>query len=339
MENNKEKIFSNINENQKLKKKSKLGTITQKSNYLETDFDITEFLNFKKLNKYIKEFDAIFTNSFPLEYKESFHNNLKTLIIKERFINRFSWSGLYQPLGNKITIIKERDKKLFRHKLIHELLHVSSYKKFLRSGLEISDKLKTGYFSVGTCLDEGYTEYLNVKYFSKTSNHDIYEDEKRLAYGIEKIIGKDIMEKAYFQESLLTIINALSEYTSSKHEAKLLIFNMDIFKRTKNPFEKLDLYSELKKEIANLNLIKINRELKSGKINIEEYTRKKFLDIDLYSKYYFMYNEKAVIIEENDHYTISGNFGVIEKNKNDLILPFPPDINCNNGNNNKKLVK
>ena len=52
MENNKEKIFSNINENQKLKKKSKLGTITQKSNYLETDFDIAEFLNFKKFVGY-----------------------------------------------------------------------------------------------------------------------------------------------------------------------------------------------------------------------------------------------------------------------------------------------
>lgn len=345
MTDNHENILSNILDNQALNKISKKGFITSKSNHLEDMFDITEYLNFKKFNKIVKDFDNLFINNFPLEYKKHFYENIQTLIIKERFKSIFmkniNYSGAYQLLENRIILLKKiKDSKETRyHKLMHELLHAASYKMNLKSGLAILNKILNGYFTLGICLDEGYTEYLNNKYFSKNDKIGYYSDEQRFAYGVEKIIGKKLMQEAYFKSDLFTVIDALSEYTKDKDKTIFLIYEMDKYIRSKDPFEKLDSYPKIKNDLANLYLVKLQKDLKLGKIDEEEFTRKKFLDIYLYLKDDFMYDEKAVIIEEKDHYSIAGCFGVLKKNKNDICLPIEPDIKYNNENNNKKLVK
>ena len=93
---------------------------------------------------------------------------------------------------------------------MHELLHLASRKrvgKIILSGF----RQVTNQTIMGRYLNEGYTEYLNQKYFSK-KDRTVYAEAVTFAQGIERIVGRKKMEKLYFDANLLGLIDHLGKY-------------------------------------------------------------------------------------------------------------------------------
>ena len=124
-------------------------------------------------------FFSIFTENDNFDLNK-FRNNLnKNLIICVLMQDCKEDVGttIYNDSKNLFEIYAG-DKLIQRGVLFHELFHFASYPTNLKRG-----------------LNEGYTEALTHRYFSKVKL--AYEDNVYYALELEKIIGKEIMEKAY----------------------------------------------------------------------------------------------------------------------------------------------
>ena len=73
---------------------------------------------------------------------------------------------------------------------------------------EIKSSFST--IEIGSILNEGYTELLTKRYF-KCSNNEYYKKEVILASKIEEFIGKEEMERAYFEGDLNYIIERFND--------------------------------------------------------------------------------------------------------------------------------
>ena len=63
---------------------------------------------------------------------------------------------------------------------------------------------------IGSLLNEGYTELLTKRYFKCTDN-EYYKKEVLLASRIEEFIGREEMEKAYFEGNINYIIERFDD--------------------------------------------------------------------------------------------------------------------------------
>ena len=73
---------------------------------------------------------------------------------------------------------------------------------------EIKSSFST--IEIGSILNEGYIELLTKRYF-KCSNNEYYKKEVILASKIEEFIGKEEMERAYFEGDLNYIIERFND--------------------------------------------------------------------------------------------------------------------------------
>lgn len=143
---------------------------------------------------------------------------------------------------NKAKFLSEEEKKktyvdgmVLHHKnyvsyyallnsIYHELMHSASYKvegkKYL-SGLSI----RGGDVEYGVGINEAYTQYLTERYFKDKCSKS-YRVETSIIEPLEIIVGKDDLEKSYFNADLVTVLNKLGKY-STKEEVNTFVENYD----------------------------------------------------------------------------------------------------------------
>lgn len=293
-------IYNKVNTNYKLVKENNYNEIINK-NFIKEN---------KKIKGKFKEYLNIFTNILNEDLKNcnfnNFNNNIKELNILEKYseYKGFIKYASYYTKDNKIEIYNKK----IEQSIFHELLHMASTKqinnKLILSGFSIIDfkSLK----KYGVFLNEGYTEYLNSKYFGIANT---YKTQIEFLKMIEKIIGGDLMQQMYFNADLKGLINELLKYNNTKKEVLEFILNTDIIHKYRfslSPLKRL----KLKRACIKVNEFLINsynnkliKEMKNHKSIITEST--KFMNdlisiqIDFKSNYYYIremnnYHEKEI---------------------------------------------
>lgn len=234
-------------------------------------YSLQKLLRFNQLNEKIKTFVMLFQKNFTKEQTNNMLSKLATLTIKEEDCNKEAYFkcilGEYSVADNTITInhYKERiESNIEEETLYHELIHMASTRsikqKYL-TGFEIPDYL-------GISLNEGYTEYITQKYFTKGMGYVYSEDQDLFfAKGIENIIGREKMEELFFNADLEGLIKELSKYTERKNVIKLLY----LIDKQHSCIRKYREKRAIINEIAKLNKIKLIEDYKKGLITYEEY--------------------------------------------------------------------
>lgn len=188
----------------------------------ELDISRIENSNYRtQIFKFINKMETSFTKSDL----NNLRNNIKNVKIKRSFIAEMrKSSGCYAPGFNTIFIGNTLPQKYTTETLFHELLHMAS--TTIKNGVVYSGFAQVkNLYRIGIGLNEGYTQLLTER-LDETSNMQTYEDEVRIAYSLEKIIGKDKMQELYFNTNLTGLIEEIGKL-SSKEEATKFVMNVD----------------------------------------------------------------------------------------------------------------
>ena len=182
-------------------------------------------INRNKVKKYAKEsIKYIPVNNVTLKYEEKieafrhtlkenmpyvdlsyFDRNLSDLVITEKRISD-NITGRYNVGLNIIELLNEDS----GDSITHELLHLSSafYNNNMRfCGFRQSDDE----IDIGRGLNEGYTSLLDDRYFLEDCSK-IYYLLMIISSCIEEIVGKENMEKMYFDANLYGLIEELKKF-------------------------------------------------------------------------------------------------------------------------------
>jgi len=95
----------------------------------------------------------------------------------------------------------------------HELMHLATIKKDVYN------------YSGFNAYIEGYTELLTNRYFNNEKPEKSYLFESIFAKNVETILGKDYMEKKFFEGNLLETMKKLYKY-SSEQKIKNMFYNL-----------------------------------------------------------------------------------------------------------------
>ena len=173
--------------------------------------------NFGELNEEILNFYLILSEKLPYAVP-NFLDRLSSLDI---IISRDSYNehtGKYYRDENNLVVYLPRSSVYeispeFRETLYHELLHMAS--SYINENKGVSgflNEIKTPFHrtDIASILNEGYTELLTKRYF-KCTDKEYYKKEVLLASKIEEFIGREEMEKAYFEGNLYYIIERFND--------------------------------------------------------------------------------------------------------------------------------
>lgn len=244
-------------------------------------YDIRTLTNIKEYLNLLLKFQQILETKLPHCNHNNFYQRLKKLIINEEISqDDIGSSGDYQPLKNKLNIYKAKEIKnaTFEHIIFHELLHLATayqYKKITIIGFCQACNLEKYYEG----LNEGYTEILNLRYFSSQKpKQSAYLINQFLALGIEDIVGKEKMEILYFDGNLDGLIDELYKFATSD-EIHIILKNTDIIKKiVTDDFEDDDsiisatrLFLETSTIIANIKQRQNELLTQQEKLTREEY--------------------------------------------------------------------
>lgn len=177
--------------------------------------------------------------------------------------------GDYNTYSNTIRINDFDDVTTFNHEMIH--MATAYYDKG-------SDIAYTGFcqekgkYSLGYSINEGYTELQNLRLFYDENNDAEYEYDMIIAFLIERIIGRNKMEKLFFNADLFGLTTELIRYYEGREAVKFISYLDD--------FHDVRYYTKIiKKEniITRLNFInsflintyieKLKADIESGKID------------------------------------------------------------------------
>lgn len=276
-------------------KKSKTGYYFPM--FLETKYsecDINDYLNFNdSVNKIIIKFEEKLKDNFPGDYLSNFNNNLKALGFYDDRLNFFKRitdlvkSGgaiaYYDMFNNDLHVFDNVcSDKDFEHILMHELFHIASTSNITNCGLNsIVMTSKNKIISFGDGLNEGYTEYLLSKYFDIPKNSVFYKEQVQMAKMIEKMVGKDLMEKSYFKSGLITIINKLSELSSCDLAIDTLL-SIDKTTYRSSEYGNRRIFKDARNNISDIFISKLNKDLEDGIIDDDTYHTSKYINCDVY---------------------------------------------------------
>ncbi|MBR2832946.1 MAG: hypothetical protein IKE75_00650 [Bacilli bacterium] len=200
-------------------------------------------------------FFSIFTENENFDLN-NFRNNLnKNLVIAVDMNgkNKDSGTTVYNDTKNLFGIYADST-LIERGVIFHELFHFASHPTNFKRG-----------------LNEGYTEALTHRYFNKTKL--AYPDNVYYAIELEKIIGKDIMEKAYSCGNINIVKDYIGEensYTFEKINTRLDLLLGSYYrvnnnkaledeqKRVLKAKEELNQYLELLQK----NIVSVNKRSK-----------------------------------------------------------------------------
>lgn len=234
-------VLEKINNNKEIKTKEFINNNKVLLDNLNKNIENTYR---EKIIEFIKTLDSKLNHcNFDI-----LNNNITSIKIINKIPLLFGTSILaaYNALENKLYL----KKKNYEKTIPHELLHVASSKKldsYICSGFRYTNIKKLESF--GTFINEGFTEYLNNEYFNYT---DYYKINKTFTEIISIIIGKDLMEKMYFNADLVGLINEFIKYNNSLEDVIKFIINTDIIH--KNLFKlSINKRIKLKKALLEVN--------------------------------------------------------------------------------------
>ena len=206
------KVNTSIKKNNKQNRNYSLQNNNTYSKIFIHSFDKEINYSFdKKFNEYINKF-INFINTNPNIDLKLFYQNLKSLIIEEKrtfnqlFFIKSLTKGHYDGYDNKIVVLEEDN----FYSIYHELLHCASRRI-------IENEMNVGFhkfsvnetngkiiFNMGKSLNEGYTTLLEKRYFGciEHTQKRGYVIEEFISLMLEKIVGKEVMEKLYFTADL-----------------------------------------------------------------------------------------------------------------------------------------
>lgn len=279
------KIFNTIPPSTRIKRERVKGTIIEITpEIIQGKYDITKYINYGDFDEIFYMFYQILEDNFFQHNLAAFYTNLKSLKVRNyNIIDLISIqlfqtldAGIYNTNKNKLTVINEKSTEI-SNIICHELLHMAStIETKVSTFVGFHQKNKTTKKDIGVALNEGYTEYLNKKYFN-SNLETAYENEIAIAEKIEFIIGKDKMQELYFTANLNGLIEELSKYTTIEN-AIGIIKELDKVMKSK---EKQDIkdqrYSEIRKNISRIYVEQQKQLLAEGKISEEEYYKRKIM--------------------------------------------------------------
>lgn len=170
-----------------------------------------------KFKSVLEHFINVICEDRTTEELKILYKNINNLKIKEKknlnfynIVNKVKAAANYDIKNNIITVIKN---SCFGS-IYHELLHAASSKykngKYYSGFYQVDIKEN---FEIGLGLNEGYTTFLDERYFiDKSGEKKSYGMEKRFAELVERIIGKEKMEEMYFKADLQSLIEELKQY-------------------------------------------------------------------------------------------------------------------------------
>lgn len=278
-----ESVKRNLPIDTKVKIISKSGILKQKIEpKVIENCSISNFFKFGEFNGVVEEFKDILEQEFSEYSLDAFYKNIKSLKIEQKDMTLYNklkhfggdsyTAGDYGLKKNKIRTDDTKDFNDTKATLFHELLHMATTRrnfKTLFCGLEISNNSS----SIGTGLNEGYTELLCSHYFSKRRSYS-YISLQQMALMIEDVVGEKLMKKAFFSNDMNAVINELAKY-SSREKAIEIILKMDKLYgvKFKDLEKKKDLEEEIRCDIANIGINKSKKIFESGGMTDDSYSR------------------------------------------------------------------
>ena len=209
--------------------------------------------------------------------------------LKNTKINTEFFYNLYHGIDSSGHFKAREDGKINRVEvdsrpvLFHELFHVATHRRISDSlefdGFEQEEKREDGkWHSLGSALNEGYTELMTDRYFKKEKLKGLsYEYQVSVVRKIEQVIGRDKMEQLYLTSNPKGLFDALTMYISEV-EAKILFFNNDRLllnkPSKKNAMSEEDVkktLEEIDRILVNLFVTKETRRLNNQEISEDEY--------------------------------------------------------------------
>ena len=340
-----EEVLSNISENQYIVESGKKGRIIFKTPSLENEeCDVTIYLKFKKCyNDIIEEFSSIMDEKYP-DLKDNFNKNIKSLEIKEEYYSfveqtlkehhKHITEATYDASNNLITLetnYSHINEKTLKSALMHELLHMASRKSPLFSGFRQEVMNKQGkHHYIGVMIDEGYTEMLNEKQFSKTDGETSYDTIFPLVEGIQRIVEKENMDKFYFEADLFSLIHYINFYEKDLDSVINLITTIDKAYEQHDDRKKYAMIDEARKKIADIYFNKIELQYKLGQITKDEFNKKAFLHVEAPIDFDSDFTDNAVIEETDNYYAIHDKDIKQVISKENVHSTFKPDIDSRN---------
>ena len=233
----------------------------------------------------IEKFKRTISRNINRKYLNNFYKNIDGLTITCEDIKKeknqiLEVKGCYYQCNNKILL----SKKIKPDTIYHELFHVAS--STIKNGNNYSGFnqyffYKGKWYDIAEGINEGYTQVLTERYFSKEKNVlSSYPFEKEVVLCIENLIGRRKLEEFYFTNNLEELISELKKYTNNPDEIDELILKTDYI--NKNLYNKLDIEEllKLKRYIKNVSFIlvklKVNKlieEVENERISNKEFNK------------------------------------------------------------------
>lgn len=302
------------------KRKNKLKIHKQTNSYkIEIEFSENKIFSeneedIRKFEECVKEFLITLYNNCENFNHNTFLNNFKNSFFYLEEDDKNFVDGLVEIHKDKIVYKIRNFDSCF-----HEFLHLSAIKKNLRFGV-----LRTGferytppYERFGEALNEGYTELLTERYFE--TKRKPYPYEVDISRKLENLVGKDLMEKHFFNSNLNGVIKELEkfEYNIGTFIRKFdRLYNNNFIQASKFETSNKQLFLTQLKEIYLLLLkmyVKKIIYLNKNSMNFSKeynYLMNKENWID--EKIINYKGEKFVIktMEEVDYYNLISEFGL-----------------------------
>lgn len=172
-------------------------------------FDLNEINNSLNSNPYLNndikenfmELISIFNKNFPNVDLSNLKERLKTVKILKGSKFLLNGDSAYNPISNEILIslTKITDSSDCRHILMREILNMITAKDNY-TGFNVNHEHEA--------LNIGYTEIL-TNFLVGNEDNSLYEDEIIEADLITKLIGPDAIYKAYFNNDVNIILDAI----------------------------------------------------------------------------------------------------------------------------------
>lgn len=177
------------------------------------------------------------------ENLNNFYNNLSSIKVNNKFslLSR----GSYDVKDNVISFC-------LADSLGHEGLHAASGAYDIESDTrQVGFSYSGKNLRVGKAINEGYTDLLNRRLFNRKT--PFYNGEARIANFVELIVGSEKMEKYYFNNDLISLVNELGLYMGKREALKfiLLFDNGMLYKIQANPIYK-EIYIKLELMLCNI---------------------------------------------------------------------------------------
>lgn len=247
------------------------------------------------------------------------HENLKTLKIypiyirNPRFLRR-KVAAYYNCIKNIVRYTKAVKDKV----LPHELFHMASTVKRPSDGSIFSGFSQStnrgNYELLGRGINEGYTQLLTERYFNV--GYKVYSIESLIASKLENIIGKENMEKMYFDANLKGLTYELSKYMDEK-SIIIFLYAVDCLGELYSQTDINQDFSWIKK--AYYYVVEFLMNIKAQKIKEEE-TNFKFAKREL-REFVEEFQYKIVNKQTNEEVILLDQF-VIESMINKYIKDF-----------------